>query len=251
LRGADLIRRGECDVVLVGAGDSQHEPLVLAAFQSMRVLANRRVEPKHAVRPLDRNRTGFLPGEGASILVLERADHAKARGAKPYAELVGGALGSDAYHITNQNPDPAGLAHVIRKALRNSEVDATEIDHINLHATATRSNDPIECQAIRRVFGPHTDTISCCANKAQIGHLLGAAGAAELAITCLSIRDGFVPPTINLDDPDPACDVDATPHVGRARPIRAALKIALGFGGHQAVAVLRQARISTRGKEVG
>ncbi len=116
----------------------------------------------------------------------------------------------------------------------------SEVDHVNLHGTATRSNDPLECRAIRAALGPRADVVSCTANKAQIGHLLGAAGAVELALTCLAIRDGFVPPTLNLDDPDPACDLDATPRVGRARSIRVALKLSLGFGGHLAVAVLRR-----------
>jgi 3-oxoacyl-[acyl-carrier-protein] synthase II len=170
--------------------------------------------------------------------VLERAEHARARGARPYAELRGGAIGSDAFHLTNQNPDPADLARLIGLALARSEVGPSDIDHINLHATATRSNDPLECQAIRRVFGAATDSISCVANKAQFGHLLGAAGAVELAIACLAVRDQFVPPTLNLEHPDPLCDVDATPGVGRAREIRAAVKISLGFGGHMAVAVV-------------
>jgi 3-oxoacyl-(acyl-carrier-protein) synthase len=115
-----------------------------------------------------------------------------------------------------------------------------DIDHVNVHGTATRSNDPLECRAIRRAFGPHADSLSCSANKAQIGHLLGAAGAAELAITCLALRDHFVPPTLNLDDPDPACDLDGTPHVGKARNIRAALKLSIGFGGHLAAVVVRR-----------
>lgn len=240
LRGADMIRRGACDIAIVGAADSQLDPLVLGAFRSMRALARVRGDATKAVRPLDRDRSGFLPGEGAAVLVLERDAHARARGVAPYAELVGGAMGSEAYHITGQNADPTDLARLIRVALARSGVDPSEINHINLHGTATRSNDPLECQAIRHAFGPHADTIACTANKSQIGHLLGAAGAAELAITCLSIRDGFVPPTLNLDDPDSACDLDATPHVGRARAIRAALKLSLGFGGHMAVAVLRQ-----------
>lgn len=240
LRAFELIRRGECDIALAGAGDSQNEPFIRAAFRSMRVLARTESDPCKAVRPLDRARTGFLPGEGAAVLVLERAEHAQARGVAPVAELAGGALASEAHHITNQNPDPTDLARLVQVALARSAVEATEIDHVNLHGTATRSNDPLECRAIRRALGTHTDQVACCANKAQIGHLLGAAGAGELAITCLTIRDQFVPPTLNLDNPDSACDLDATPHVGRARPVGAALKLSLGFGGHMAVVVLRK-----------
>lgn len=240
LRGADLIRQGDCDLAVVGAGDASVHPLVLGAFRNMKVLAKIDGDPASAVRPWDNDRSGFLPGEGAAVLVLERADHAKARRALPYAEFAGGAFGSDAYHITNLNPDPSGLAHLIGLALRNAEMQPADLDHINVHGTATRQNDPLECRAIRKALGPHAESVSCSANKAQIGHLLGAAGAAELAITCLAIRDGFVPPTLNLDDPDPACDLDGTPHVGKLRDIRAALKLSIGFGGHLAAAVLRR-----------
>ena len=240
LQGADLIRRGVCDVVLVGAGDSPLEPLVLAAFRKLRVLARVAGDPAAAVRPWDRGRSGFLPGEGGAVLVLEREEHARARGALPYAELRGGASGSDAYHETDLDPDPTGLAALIRRALDQASVEPADLDHVNLHGTATRPNDRLECRALRLALGPHADAVACSANKAQIGHLLGAAGAAELALTCLAIRDGFVPPTLNLTDPDPECDLDATPLVGRARPIRAALKLSIGFGGHLAAAVLRR-----------
>ena len=238
LRGMQLIREGLCDVVLVGAADSPLHPLVRAAFRQMRALARVDGDPTTAVRPWDKRRSGFLPGEGEAALVLEREDHARARGALPYAVLCGGAMGSDAHHITDLNPDPSNLAGLIGRALQDAELQTTDLDHVNVHGTATRQNDPLECRAIRRAFGPHADALACSANKAQIGHMLGASGAAELAITCLAIRDGFVPPTLNLDDPDPACDLDGTPHVGRPVAIRAALKLSIGFGGHLAAAVL-------------
>lgn len=238
LRAARLIRRGECDVALAGASDAQHDPLPLAAFRRMGVLARVDGDPASAVRPCDRRRTGFLPGEGAAVLVLERADHARARGVSPYAEVAGGALGSDATHVTGLDPDPANLAALVLRALDDAGMAPGEIDHVNLHGTATRDNDPLECRALRRAFGPDADALACSASKAQVGHLLGAAGAAELAIACLAIRDGFVPPTLNLTEPDPACDLDLTPLVGRPRPLRAALKLSLGFGGHLAAAVL-------------
>jgi 3-oxoacyl-[acyl-carrier-protein] synthase II len=243
LQGADLIGRGVCDIVLVGAGDSSLEPLLLGAFRRMGVLArlDEGGDPGRAVRPWDRNRSGFLVGEGAAILVLEREDHARARGVLPYAEFCGGAFGADAYHATNLNPDPSNLAGLIGRALENAGVEPSGIDHVNVHGTATKVNDALECQAIRLAFGAHADRLACSANKAQIGHLLGAAGAVELAFTALAVRDGFVPPTLNLDDPDPLCDLDGTPHVGRSMPIRAALKVSIGFGGHLAAAVLRRA----------
>ena len=216
LQGADLIRRGACDVALAGAADASLEPILLAAFRKMRVLARVEGDPAAAIRPWDRGRSGFLVGEGGAIFVLEREDHMRARGARPYAEVAGGrALGADAYHMTDLNPDPSNLAGLIGRALENAGVAPEEIDHINVHGTATRSNDPLECRAIRLALGKHADRVACSANKSQIGHLLGAAGAAELAITCLSIRDGWVPPTLNLRDPDPACDLDGTPLVGR------------------------------------
>ena len=240
IQGADLIRLGVCDIALCGAADRSLNPLILGAFRNMKALATVDADPARAIRPWDKERSGFLIGEGAAILVLEREDHAKARGVLPYAEFAGGAFGSDAFHITNLNPDPTGLAHLIGLALKNAEASPSDLDYINVHGTATRQNDPLECRAIRKALGSHADSVSCSANKAQIGHLLGAAGAAELAITCLSIRDGFVPPTLNLDDPDPACDLDGTPHVGKYRDIRAAMKISIGFGGHIAAAVLRR-----------
>ena len=240
LQGADLIRRGACDVALAGAADASIEPVLMAAFRRMGVLARCDDRPETAMRPWDRRRSGFVVGEGGAILVLEREDHALARGAAPYVEVAGGALGSDAYHATDLNPDPTNLARLIGRALANAGVSPGEIDHVNVHGTATRSNDPLECRALRMALGGHADRVACSANKGQIGHLLGAAGAAELAITCLAIRDGFVPPTMNLDDPDPACDLDGTPRIGRALPIRAALKLSIGFGGHLAAAVLRR-----------
>jgi 3-oxoacyl-[acyl-carrier-protein] synthase II len=239
LQGVDLIRRGVCDVVLAGSADASLEPFVLSAFRRMRILSHDD-DPARAIRPWDRSRSGFLVGEGGALLVLERADRAEDRGAVPYAEIAGGALGADAHHETDLNSDPASLTQVIRRALAYSGVPPAAIDHVNVHGTATRANDPTECRALRLALGEAADRIACSANKSQIGHLLGAAGAVELAISCLSIRDGFLPPTLNLTDPDPACDLDATPLVGRARTIRAALKLSIGFGGHLAAAVLRR-----------
>jgi 3-oxoacyl-[acyl-carrier-protein] synthase II len=240
LQGAELIRRGACDVALAGSADASLDPMLLAAFRRMGVLARLDGDPERAVRPWDRRRSGFVVGEGGALLVLERQSHARERGVLPYAEVAGGALGADAHHATSLDPDPAGLAALIGRALLDARTTPEEIDHVNVHGTATRLNDPLECRALRRAFGEAASGLSCSANKGQIGHLLGAAGAAELAIACLSIRDGFVPPTRNLDDPDPACDLDGTPNVGRSRPVRAALKLSIGFGGHLAAAVLRR-----------
>ena len=240
IQASRLIRRGDCDLALVGGADSSLEPILLAAFRRMKALARVEADPKRAVRPWDEARSGFLVGEGGAVLVLERLDHAVARGASIYAEFAGGAIGSDAYHETGLDPDPSGLARVIARALLDAGVEPAEVDAVNVHGTATLANDPLECRAIRRAFGAEADRLACSANKAQIGHLLGAAGSAELAIAALSVRDGFVPPTLNLDRPAVGCDLDGTAHRGRALPIRTILKLSLGFGGHLAGAVLRQ-----------
>jgi 3-oxoacyl-[acyl-carrier-protein] synthase II len=241
LRAVRMIRRRQCRGVFVGAADAGLHDLVLGAFRSMKALA--RVDhdaPTRAVRPWDRRRSGFLVGEGAAVLYLESLASALNRRAFIHAEIAGGILGADAHHLTDLNPDPRPYADQIRLALKNAGVEPEEIDHVNLHGTATRANDPLECQALRLALGRHAKTVSCSANKPQIGHMLGAAGAAELAFTCHAVRDQIAPPTLNLDDPDPLCDLDATPHVARHRPIRAALKLSLGFGGHVAIAVIRR-----------
>lgn len=239
LQAANLVRWGDCDMALAGAVDASLEPILVAAFQKMKVLAQAD-DPSRAVRPWDKKRGGFAIGEGAALFVLERHDRARARGAPVIAEVAGGALGCDAYHITDLSPDPTNLAGLIDRALKDAGLGPGDVDHVSVHGTATRSNDPLECRALRLALGRHAERVSCSASKAQIGHLLGAAGAAELALACLAVRDQFVPPTLNLDDPDPACDLDATPHVGRAREVRVALKVSIGFGGHMAVAVLRR-----------
>ncbi len=239
LQGTELIRRGTCDIVLAGAVDASLHPLILAAFDRMGALSRVNPDfPGRSIRPWDRQRSGFQVGEGGAIFVLERLDHARNRERTPYALVAGGALGSDAYHLTDLDPNPRTLAGVIGRALSDANLAPDTIDHVNVHGTATRSNDPLECRALRMALGPAADRVSCSANKPQIGHALGAAGAVELAITCLALRDQFVPPTLNLEDPDPACDLDGTPGIGRHRPIRAALKLSLGFGGHLAAIVL-------------
>ena len=238
LGAADSILRGECDIAFAGSVDAALEPLILGAFSRMGALARVDDDPRRSVRPWDRRRSGFLVGEGGALFVLERPATADARGLQPYAEVAGGALGADAHHETALSPDPAGLAHVVRTALERSKVPLDAVDHINVHGTATRQNDPLESRALRSALGGRADEAVCSANKAQIGHLLGAAGSVELAFTALAMRDGFVPPTMNLADRDPECDLRAAPGVGIARPIRSALKLSIGFGGHLAAAVL-------------
>jgi 3-oxoacyl-(acyl-carrier-protein) synthase len=240
LQGAELIRSGVCDAVLAGAVDASLHPLILGAFERLGVLA--RVDPEDpggAIRPWDRTRSGFLPAEGGAIFVLERAG-LRARSAPAYAEIRGGALGADAYHITGLDPDPAPLARLIRRALASTSTEPAEVGHINVHATATEVNDPLECQAIRQALGQEADRVICTASKPQIGHLLGAAGAVELAICCLSLRDQILPPLLNLRAPDLGCDLRSSPVALRDVRFSTALKLSLGFGGHLAAVVLHR-----------
>ncbi|NOX53779.1 MAG: beta-ketoacyl-[acyl-carrier-protein] synthase family protein, partial [Planctomycetes bacterium] len=237
--GADLIRNGRCDVVLAGSADaSLHAPL-LAAYRRMGVLARGFEEPSQAVRPFDRRRTGFLVGEGAGMLVLERWEHAKERGARPYAEWLGWAGATDAGSLTALDPDATTLAHLLRNLLQQTQLTSEEIDYINLHGTATRLNDLCETRAVKTAFGRRAKHLACSGLKGALGHLLGAAGSVELAATVLAMRDRMIPPTVNLEEPDDLCDLDYTPGSARTRRIENAVKISLGFGGHLVAAVLR------------
>ena len=241
LRGLEWIRRGECDLVVVGAVDVSLDPLVIAAFARMNALA--KVDPSDptaAMRPWSRDRSGFLVGEGGALLVLESPALAHRRGARSLARLVGGAIGSDAFHPTNLDPNPRRLAELILQALDDGAMRVQELDHLNVHGTATSSNDPLECQAARRALGIQADRVICVANKPQFGHLLGGAGAVELAVAVWTLSEGVVPPTLNTLPRDPVCDLQVVVSRGQPRPVRTALKISLGFGGHLAAAVLRR-----------
>ena len=238
LRGADCILDGCCDVVLAGSSDASLDVLAVGGFRNMRVLAESE-NPTEACRPFDAKRSGFVIGEGAAVFVLERMSVALERGASIYAVLAGGVSGSDAYHITALDPDPSGLAWMIRKALQRAGVTPEEVDYINAHGTGTRQNDIAEVQAIKKAFGPAAATVRVSAMKSMIGHLLCAAGGVELALATLAVRDGFIPPTINLTEQDPECDIDCTALRGVATPVRTALKLSIAFGGHIGIAVLR------------
>jgi 3-oxoacyl-(acyl-carrier-protein) synthase len=238
LRAADSIQDGSCDVMFAGCADASLDRFTVSGFRSLRVLAED-ANPQAAVRPFDRRRQGFAIGEGAAMFVLERLSHALARRAPIYAVLAGGLSGSDAYHITHLNPDPSNLAWLITKLLHRAQVSPEQVDYINAHGTGTQQNDLAEALAIRKAFGPAASQIRVSAVKSMIGHLLTAAGGVELAITALAVRDGFIPPTINLTDPDPECGLDCTPLRGVAHPIRTALKLSVAFGGHFGAAILR------------
>lgn len=236
-RGAELIREGACDLVLAGSTDASLEPAVLGAFSRMGVLAKDAEDPSTACRPFDQNRSGFVVGEGAAVLVLERADLARSRGRVPYAEWLAGGSVSDPTGIARLNPEASELTWLIRDVLRRAGTSPEQIDYLNLHGTGTWENDRAETRAVRQAFGRHADRLSCSSLKGALGHLLGAAGSVETALTLLAMRDGIVPPTRNLDRPDSQCNLDYTPGEPQKRPIRHAMKISLGFGGHQVAAV--------------
>jgi len=239
-RGAALISQGRCDVVLAGSSDASLHPALLPSFRRLGVLAQTGDDPARACRPFDRTRSGFLVGEGAAILVLERASTALSRSVAPYAELLSAEMAADPAHLTRLDPDPASLVRLIREVLGRAEIAPDEIDYVGLHGTATRQNDLCETRALHQGLGPAARAVSCSSLKGAIGHLLGAAGSVESAVTLLAMRDDLVPPTANLRDPDPECDLDFTPIKGRRRTLETALKLSLGFGGHLAAAIFRK-----------
>lgn len=239
IRGADLVRSNECDVVLAGSSDASLVPIVLGSFQRLGVMARGFEEPSTACRPFDAERSGFVIGEGAAVLVLEDREHAVARGAEILAEFVTSGMASDPSGMMQIDPDGTSLAWLIRDVLRRANVSPAEIDAINLHGTATRANDAAESHAVRAAFGAAADRLACSSQKGAIGHLLGAAGSVESAFAVLALRDQVVPPTINLQTSDPQCDLDYVANVARPARLRNVLKLSLGFGGHVAVGLFR------------
>ena len=236
--GLDIIRSGRADVVLAGGTEAVIHPLPIAGFASMRAMSTRNDEPEKASRPWDKARDGFVLGEGAGALVLERADQAAARGARVYARLAGAGLTSDGFDIVQPHPEGLGASRAITLALRDADVANTDVVHVNAHATSTPVGDMAEIVALRATLGEHP---VLTATKSMTGHLLGAAGALESIATILAIRDGVVPPTINLDDPDDALDLDVVAHKARHLDIPAALNNSFGFGGHNVALVFARA----------
>ncbi|HEX6077204.1 MAG TPA: beta-ketoacyl-ACP synthase II [Micromonosporaceae bacterium] len=232
--GLDIIRAGRADVVVVGGTEAVIHPLPLAAFASMRAMSTRNDEPERASRPWDKGRDGFVLGEGAGILVLERAEHARARGARIYARLAGAALNSDGYDIVQPHPEGEGAIRAIRKALIDAQVESSDIRHINAHATSTQVGDIAEVKALRQAIG---EGFAVTSTKSMTGHLLGAAGAVESIATILALYNSTVPPTINLEDPDDDLDLDVVTGTARKLDIPAALNNSFGFGGHNAALV--------------
>lgn len=228
---ARMIAAGDADVMVSGGAEMTNTPLCLAGFSAVRSLSKRNDEPEKASRPWDRDRDGFVMGEGAGILVLEEYEHAKVRDAQIYAELVGFGMSADAYHITAPDEDADGAARCLLAALDDAGVQPELVDYINAHGTSTQLNDINEAKAIKRVFGEHAYELAVSSTKSMTGHLLGAAGAIEAIFSVLAIRDQVAPPTINLDNPDEGCDLNFVPHTAQYRPIQYTLSNSLGFGG--------------------
>ena len=236
----DRIRCGRADVMITGGTESAITEYGIGGFCQLKALSTSfNDSPQRASRPFDKDRDGFVMGEGAGILVLEEWEHAKRRGAKIYAELAGFGATADAFHLTAPNPDGEGAARAIRLALQDSGLKPEDVDYINAHGTSTPINDPIETKAIKVAFGDHAHKLAVSSTKSMTGHALGAAGGIETVITTLAIREGFFPATVNLDEADPECDLDYVPHKGRTGAIRSALSLSLGFGGHNSVIAVK------------
>ena len=235
-----MIKFGEADIFLAGGSEAAIIPIGLAGFGAMKALSTRNDEPARASRPWDRDRDGFVIGEGAGIVVVEELERAKKRNAKIYCELVGYGLSADAYHMTAPPPDGNGAARAMQLALEHAKLSVDDVDYINAHATSTGLGDVAEARAIKTVFGPRAKSVSISSTKSMTGHLLGGAGAIETAACALSIRDGVIPPTINLENPDDECDLDFTAKVAKERKVRVALNNSFGFGGHNATLVVQE-----------
>ena len=237
LEGRRLIASGEADVVVCGGTDASITPVMFAGLSTMGALSRRNDDPARASRPFDAGRDGFVYGEGAVLAVLESAEHARRRGANVYATIAGGALTSDAFHVSAPEPSAGYTAEAIRLALRRSGTGPADIGYICAHGTSTRANDRTETAAIRAAFGEHAGDVAISSPKSMVGHLIGAAGSLSAMVATLAMRDGVAPPTINLDTPDPECDLDYVPNVARPMTIDTAMVNAFGFGGQNVVAV--------------
>lgn len=236
----EIIKRGDADVMIAGGSEASITPMGVGGFASMRALSTRNDDPPRASRPFDKDRDGFIVGEGSGIVVLEELETAKRRGASIYAEIVGYGLSGDAFHLTAQPPDANGAVRSMRMALRKAGVQPESIDYINAHGTSTPINDPTETLAVKTTFGEHASKLVMSSTKSMTGHLLGAAGGLEAGITALAVKHQVAPPTINLDNPDPACDLDYAPKVKRPMKIDYALSNSFGFGGTNGTLLLKR-----------
>ena len=237
--GGEMIRRGEADVAVAGGTEAAISPLIVAGFAAAKALTESR-DPETASRPFDLNRDGFVIGEGAGVLLLEAEEHALARGAPVLAELAGYGATSDAFHITQPAEDASGAVLAMEAALEDAGATPDDIDYLNAHGTSTPLNDKFETMAVKRVFGEYAYTLPMSSTKSAMGHLLGAAGAGEAAISILALQHSAIPPTINYETPDPNCDLDYVPNTARSAPLRAVMTNAFGFGGHNSSLIFRQ-----------
>jgi 3-oxoacyl-[acyl-carrier-protein] synthase II len=234
------IRDGICDAFIAGGTESVICPMALGGFGSMRALSTRNSDPQKASRPFDKDRDGFVIGEGAGVMILEELEHALRRGARIYCEIVGYGLSCDAFHITNPSEGGAGASRCMDMALRDAGLLPQSIDYINAHGTSTGAGDVGETLAIKKTFGDHSKKVWVSSTKSMTGHLLGAAGGLEAVISVLALRDGAVPPTINLDNPDPQCDLDYVPHTSREKRLTTVLSNSFGFGGTNASLIFKR-----------
>jgi len=233
-----MIQRGDADVMICGGAEATIRPIGMAGFCSMRAMSTRNDEPEKASRPFDVDRDGFVMGEGSGVLILESLEHAKARGARIYAEVIGYGMSGDAYHMTD--PDPNGAARCMKKALNDAGIAPESIQYINAHGTSTGAGDKSETTAIKMTFGDHAHKLAVSSTKSMTGHLLGAAGGVEAVILGLTLKNGVIPPTINLDHQDPELDLDYVPNKPRNADVQVALSNSFGFGGHNATIIMRQ-----------
>jgi len=235
-----IIQRGEADVMVAGGTEATIRPLAFAGFCAAKAMSTRNDEPEKASRPFDKDRDGFVMGEGAGVLILEELEHAKRRGAPIIAEVIGYGMSADAFHLTQPDPDGDGAKRAMLAAIRDAGIRPEEVDYINAHGTSTELNDKVETQAIKAAFGEHAYKLAISSTKSMTGHMLGAAGAVEAIATALALRDQILPPTINYETPDPACDLDYVPNEARRVPVRVALSNSFGFGGHNATIALKR-----------
>lgn len=234
------IKMGDASVMFAGGSEATITPLGIGGFCAMKAMSTRNDEPKKASRPFDAQRDGFVMGEGAGVIVLEELEHARARGARIYGELIGYGNTADAHHVTAPAPGGEGAARCMSRALHSAGMTPENIDYINAHGTSTPHNDVCETSAIKAVFGEHARRVAISSTKGATGHMLGAAGAVEMAVCCKVLQTGIIPPTINLENPDPACDLDYVPNVARECKVRAVMNNSFGFGGHNACLVARK-----------
>ena len=241
-RALRCIRAGLCDVMITGGAEALMSPITFAGFGNLQALTTSFNDaPQRASRPFDKARSGFVLAEGAGVLLLESADHAAARGAQAYAELAGYGATCDAHHLTAPHPEGLGAQSAMRQAMRTAGLQPDEVDYVNAHGTSTPLNDPIETAAIKGVFGEHAYRLKVSSTKSMVGHLLGGSGGVEAVVTVKALQEQFYPPTANLEEPDPACDLDYVAQRGVAAPMRAALSNSFGFGGHNGVVAFKRA----------